>query len=124
MQDQGAATHPLLRAACRIGAALAKLRAGFHGRVSMIHGTMRRRSDWFSLAALVLAPLLFVALSIVRAWRNADDVGNYTGCHDCFWLPTFGHDAWLLAILFAALAIACVVRWRWLAIVLRLLASL
>jgi hypothetical protein len=84
----------------------------------------RARNGRLALAALVLAPLLFVALSIVRAWRVADGAGNYTSCHDCFWLPTFGHDAWLLAVLLGALALASIVRWRWLGFALRVLACL
>ncbi|HKE49362.1 MAG TPA: LTA synthase family protein, partial [Rhodanobacteraceae bacterium] len=83
-----------------------------------------RRQGWFPTLALLLAPLLFMALSIVRAWRNAAGAGNYTGCRDCFWLPTFGHDAWLFAILLGALALAHAVRRRWLAIALRVFASL
>ncbi|HJT97137.1 MAG TPA: LTA synthase family protein [Rhodanobacteraceae bacterium] len=73
---------------------------------------------------LSLAPVLFIGLSVMRAWRNTAGAGNYTGCHDCFWLPTFGHDAWLFAILLGSIAIASFVRWRWLGIVLRLLAAL
>jgi phosphoglycerol transferase MdoB-like AlkP superfamily enzyme len=83
-----------------------------------------RRPSWLSTLALLLAPVLFIALSIVRAWRNAAGAGNYTGCHDCFWLPTFGHDAWLFAIMLGALALAQVVGWRWLGFLLRLFASL
>src|ERR1700733_2332560 len=82
------------------------------------------RAGWLASTALVLAPALFVALSIVRAWRIADGAGNYTGCHDCFWVATFGHDAWLLAIMLAALALACCVRWRVVGFVLRLFAAL
>ena len=84
----------------------------------------RARSGRLALAALVLAPLLFVALSIVRAWHVADGAGNYTSCHDCFWLPTFGHDAWLLAVLLGALALSSCVRWRGLGFVLRLIVAL
>ncbi len=84
----------------------------------------RRRAGSIALAALVLAPVLFVALSVVRAWRVADGAGNYTSCHDCFWLPTFGHDAWLFAVLLAALALASLTRWRILAFTLRLFAGL
>ena len=83
-----------------------------------------RRQGWFSTFALVLAPVLFIALSIVRAWRNAAGAGNYTGCHDCFWLPTFGHDAWLFAIVLGALALGTLARLGWLAFVCRLFAAL
>jgi phosphoglycerol transferase MdoB-like AlkP superfamily enzyme len=83
-----------------------------------------RRGGGLALAALLLAPAGFVALSIVRAWRIADGAGNYTSCHDCFWLATFGHDAWLFAIMLAALGLGVFVRWRWLGFVLRLFAAL
>lgn len=84
----------------------------------------RQRSRWLAPIALFLAPVLFIGLSVVRAWRIADGAGNYTGCHNCFWLPTFGHDAWLLAILLGALSLGCFVRWRWLGFLLRLVAAL
>lgn len=83
-----------------------------------------RTTGWFTLSALLLAPALFVVLSIVRAWRVAEGAGNYTSCHDCFWLSTFGHDAWLFAVFLAALALANVVAWRWLGFVLRTFAAL
>lgn len=76
-----------------------------------------------ALAALILTPALFIALSIVRAWHIAEGVGNYTSCRNCFWLATFGHDAWLLAILLGALALANVVPGRGLRFVLRLVAA-
>jgi phosphoglycerol transferase MdoB-like AlkP superfamily enzyme len=72
----------------------------------------------------VLAPLVFVALSIFRAWRVDVEVGTYTSCRGCFWLPTLGHDAWLLAVVLGALAMAAFVRWRWLAFAMRLGAGL
>jgi Sulfatase len=84
----------------------------------------KRRSAWLAQAPVLLAPVLFIVLSIVRAWRVTNGAGNYTGCHDCFWLPTFGHDAWLFAVMLAALALANATRWHWLAFVLRLLAGL
>jgi phosphoglycerol transferase MdoB-like AlkP superfamily enzyme len=80
--------------------------------------------EWFAHGPLLLAPLLFVALSIERAHRVAEGAGNYTGCHDCFWLPTFGHDAWLFAVLLGALALASFIRWRWLSFALRFFAGL
>jgi len=84
----------------------------------------RRRKGWLAISALLLAPVLFIALSYVRAWRIADGAGNYTSCHDCYWMTAFGHDAWLFAILLGALTLANFVRWRWLGIVLRLVAGL
>jgi lipoteichoic acid synthase len=84
----------------------------------------RHRKGWLAISALLLAPVLFIVLSIVRAWRIADGAGNYTSCHDCYWLTAFGHDAWLFAILLAALALANFVRWRWLGVALRLVAGL
>ncbi|MET0230910.1 MAG: LTA synthase family protein [Rhodanobacteraceae bacterium] len=79
-----------------------------------------RRPSRFAPTVLVLAPLVFVALSIFRAWRVDTEIGTYTSCRGCFWLPTLGHDAWLLAVILGALAISAFVRWRWLAFVLRL----
>ena len=84
----------------------------------------RHRTGWFPLVALLLAPVIFIALSVVRAWRVAEGAGNYTSCHDCFWLPTFGHDAWLFAVMLIALALGLVVRWRVPAFVCRLVAAL
>jgi lipoteichoic acid synthase len=84
----------------------------------------RRRTGWLACTALLLMPVLFIALSYVRAWRLAEDVGNYTSCHDCYWMTAFGHDAWLFAILLGALAVANFIRWRWLAFALRLMAGL
>ncbi len=65
------------------------------------------------VALLVAAPLAFGGLSWLRAWRIERHAGDYTGCHGCFYLPTFGHDAWLLAALLGLLAIGCVARSRW-----------
>jgi hypothetical protein len=64
------------------------------------------------LVAPLLAALFYIGLSVIRAWRVTDNIGAYTGCYDCFWLPTLGHDAWLGAILFGALAVLCGMRMR------------
>lgn len=83
-----------------------------------------RRPSRIAAFVLVLAPLVFVALSMFRAWRVDVEVGTYTSCRGCYWLPTLGHDARLLAVILGALAIAAFVRWRALAFVLRLVAAL
>jgi phosphoglycerol transferase MdoB-like AlkP superfamily enzyme len=83
-----------------------------------------RRPSRFAPIVFVLAPLVFIALSIFRAWRVDVEVGTYTSCRGCFWLPTLGHDTWLLAVVLGALAIAAFVRWRWLAFAMRLGAGL
>lgn len=73
---------------------------------------------------LVAAPLMLGALSWLRAWRIERNAGDYTGCHGCFYLPTLGHDAWLLAAMLALLAIGCAARERWLRRTARGLAAL
>lgn len=85
-----------------------------------------QRHGWERLAhiALVFIPMAFVALSVLRAWRVAAGAGNYTSCPNCFWLPTFGHDAWLLAGLLGALAVSYAVPWRWMSLLLKLAAGM
>lgn len=86
--------------------------------------TVPRRKQRFAVLALFLAPALFIALSVVRGWRMAEGIGTYVGCRDCFWLATFGHDAWLLAAMLALLAVANALRRRWLGAIAGLLAAL
>ena len=54
----------------------------------------------------VLAAVLALALSGLRAWHLENVIGGYTSCHGCYALPALAHDGWLLAVVFALLA-AC-----------------
>jgi lipoteichoic acid synthase len=61
----------------------------------------RLRTAWPALAAL--PALLMIAL---RATHLDTIAGAYTACAGCFLLPTLGHDAWLLSLLFVLLGLA------------------
>ncbi len=62
---------------------------------------------WPAFAALLA--LLMVAL---RAVHLDGVAGAYTACAGCFLLPTLGHDAWLLSLLFVLLGLAAFFRGR------------
>src|SRR4051812_49457786 len=61
----------------------------------------RARLPWFVLAAL-LAP----AFSLLRANYLEGIASSYTACSGCFMLPTFGQDAWVLALICVLLGAA------------------
>jgi lipoteichoic acid synthase len=56
--------------------------------------------------ALVWLALLLAACSVLRAWMTQAAIGAYAGCDQCLFWPVLGHDAWLLAAGWSALALA------------------
>lgn len=72
----------------------------------------------------IVAALVAVALSLLRALHIDDFAGGYTACRGCFFLPTLGHDAWLLAVVFVLLGIAVGVRMRLVRVLTAALAAL
>jgi lipoteichoic acid synthase len=68
----------------------------------------RRRPALF---AVWLAGLL-LATCVMRAWRTQFALGDSAGCADCLFWPVLGHDAWLLALAWAALALSLAVTHR------------
>jgi lipoteichoic acid synthase len=78
----------------------------------------------FRIPWLIVAALVAVALCLLRAFHIDDFAGGYTACRGCFFIPTLGHDAWLLAVLFALLAIAAAIRSRAIRVVVGTTAAL
>ena len=60
--------------------------------------------------------IVAMILCVLRALHVDEFVGGYTACHGCFFVPTLGNDARLLAGIFVLLAIASMARTRWLRI--------
>jgi lipoteichoic acid synthase len=58
-----------------------------------------------TLLAAWLAALL-LATCVMRAWRTQFALGDSAGCTDCLFWPVLGHDAWLLAVAWATLALS------------------
>ncbi|MEP6881749.1 MAG: hypothetical protein ABI866_07140 [Dokdonella sp.] len=54
------------------------------------------------MAAIVLVAALFF---IARGLLVDTVVGDYTGCHGCFLIPTLGADGWLFAGLLGLMAL-------------------
>jgi len=71
-----------------------------------------------------IAALLALALAGVHAAQLEDIVDPHAACRGCFVLPTLAHDAWLLALQFALLAMAAFATRRWLRVAFGTLAAL
>ena len=82
-----------------------------------------RRSSWLSVVPIWLALGLCTAFAVLRALDLDTRGSDYTRCQGCFFLPTLGHDAWLLSALAALLAAAVLVRPGWFRMVLRVVAA-
>lgn len=59
---------------------------------------------------------------VMRAWRTQFALGDSAGCADCLFWPVLGHDAWLLALAWAALALSLAVAQRGIRLAAALLA--
>lgn len=89
-----------------------------------------RRSNAASRGSLVSVVPIWLALglcttfAVLRAWDVDTSSSEYTLCQGCFFLPTLGHDAWVLSALAALLGGAVLVRPRWLRMLLRVVAAI
>ncbi|MEO8010982.1 MAG: LTA synthase family protein, partial [Dokdonella sp.] len=83
----------------------------------------QRYAERFKLMAAALPALLLAVAIVLRAGVVERAVGSYTACEHCYFLPTLGNDAWLLALVLAILALSCVIASRTLRVVLRLLSA-
>jgi lipoteichoic acid synthase len=70
----------------------------------------------FHFPWLITVAIVATILSVLRALHVDEFVGGYTACRGCFFVPTFGNDARLLAGIFLLLAFASIARTRWLRI--------
>jgi lipoteichoic acid synthase len=66
--------------------------------------------------------LLMLATCVMRAWRTQYALGDSAGCADCLFWPVLGHDAWLLAAAWVALALSVAVAHRGIRLAAALLA--
>ncbi len=82
------------------------------------------RGSWLSVVPIWLALGLCTAFAVLRAMDLDTRGSDYTRCQGCFFLPTLGHDAWLLSALAVLLAVAMLVRPRWFRMLLRVVAVL
>src|SRR5881394_206111 len=79
---------------------------------------MPRALPWIGIAAL-----LALALAGLHALQFAGITDPNGACRDCLGLPTLAHDAWLLALQFALLALAAWASPRWLRVAFGTLAA-
>lgn len=79
----------------------------------MTQGLSAASTRWRAFVPLAAA-VVAIGLAAARALLVDHVIGGYTGCHGCFVLPALGHDAALLAGVFALLALACGARAAWL----------
>ena len=82
------------------------------------------RGSWLSIVPIWLGLGLCTAFALLRAWDVDRHSSDYTLCQGCFFLPTLGHDAWVLSALAGSLAIAVLVPLRWLRMLLRVVAAI
>jgi hypothetical protein len=72
-----------------------------------------RTAKKFRVLWPAIAALLALIMCAWRAIQLENVAGSYTSCHSCFLLPTLGHDAWLLSLLFALLGLSSFAQRRW-----------
>ena len=82
-----------------------------------------RRGSWLSVVPIWVGLGLCTTFALLRAWDVDTRSSDYTLCQGCFFLPTLGHDAWLLSALATLLAVAVLARPRWFRMLVRVVAA-